>query len=117
MYWKYTLGIGLILLFLINSALFHVSGQKLPFINTPTVDIKSILRPVTSLVTVEYQSDSLVVLNTHEDIMLGVNGTMTIFWYTIDNVKQYGYSLSDVTTSGMGSQGNPTRFYAVLTKP
>jgi hypothetical protein len=52
-----------------------------------------------------------------KDSLLLSNGTMTPFWNAIDVVKHYGYSLSDVTTSGMGSQGNPTRFYAIMSKP
>ena len=34
----------------------------------------------------------------------------------IDKVKKQGYKLDDITSSGMGSQGNPTRFYAAMSK-
>jgi hypothetical protein len=42
---------------------------------------------------------------------------MIPFWNAIDIVKKYGYSLDEITTSGEGSQGNPTSFYAVMSKP
>ena len=37
-------------------------------------------------------------------------------WTAIDALAKAGYTLSDVTASGLGSQGNPTRLYAILTK-
>jgi hypothetical protein len=76
------------------------------------------------LVEVEYQSNSMVVLKADESYLLGVSGslagtggTMAAFWKAIDIIKQYGYTVDDVTTSGVGSQGNPTRFYAIMSKP
>jgi hypothetical protein len=68
------------------------------------------------LIKVEYQSESTIVLKGEEDILVSINGTTASFWEAIDFMKHYGYSLVDVTTSGMGSQGNPTRFYAIMTK-
>jgi hypothetical protein len=88
-----------------------------PILRTPTDDIKGILLKVTPLIDLEYQGESIVVLMAQEDTLLLSNGTMTPFWNAIDIVKHYGYSLNDVTTSGMGSQGNPTRFYAIMSKP
>jgi hypothetical protein len=88
-----------------------------PILRPPSVDIKSIIMSVSPLINVEYQGESIVVLKADEDALLLSNGTITPFWNAIDVVKHYGYSLNDVTTSGMGSQGNPTRFYAVMSKP
>lgn len=79
--------------------------------------LKEAIGSKTPLIQVEYHSDKLVVLRGDEDILLAVNGTMNSFWNAIEITKQFGYSLDQVTTSGMGSQGNPTRFYAIMTKP
>jgi hypothetical protein len=83
----------------------------------PSINVKQILQSLIPLIEVEYQSESFVVLKGEEGILLQTNGTMTLFWNAIDIVKGYGYSLNEVTTSGAGSQGNPTRFYALMTKP
>jgi hypothetical protein len=83
----------------------------------PSVDIKSILLSVSPLIDVEYQGESIVVLKADEDTLLISNGTMLPFWNAIDVVKHYGYTVEDIATSGMGSQGNPTRFYAIMSKP
>lgn len=69
------------------------------------------------LVEVEYQTDSVVVLKAEEDLLLSLNGTMAPLWNAIDIVEHYGYSLDDITNSGVGSEGNPTRFYAIMSKP
>jgi len=37
-------------------------------------------------------------------------------WTAIDALAKAGYTLSDVTASGIGIPGNPTRLYAILTK-
>ena len=68
-------------------------------------------------IIVEYQSVSTVVIKGDEDILAGTPGGMINFWSAIDIAKQYGYALDEITTSGVGSQGNPTRFYAVMSKP
>jgi hypothetical protein len=46
--------------------------------------------------------------------LLLLNGTLAPFWYAINIVKKHGYQLKEITESGMGSQGYPTRFYAIL---
>lgn len=68
------------------------------------------------LITVEYESDSTVVLKGDENTLLLLNGTLAPLWNSIDIVKEHGYVLKEITESGMGSQGNPTRFYAILEK-
>ena len=83
----------------------------------PPVNIKEIVFSISPLVEVEYQGESIVVLKADEDTLLLANGTITPFWLAVDAVKHYGYSVDDITTSGMGSQGNPTRFYAVMSRP
>jgi hypothetical protein len=83
----------------------------------PPVDIKNIVFSISPLVEVEYQGESIVVLKADEDTLLLANGTITPFWLAVDAVKHYGYTVDDIATSGMGSQGNPTRFYAVMSKP
>ena len=88
-----------------------------PVLKPPTIDIKEVLLTTSPLIDVEYQGESIVVLKAEEDALLLSNGTMMPFWNAIDVVKHYGYLLSDVTTSVMGSQGNPTRFYAIMSKP
>jgi hypothetical protein len=82
----------------------------------PAIDVKQILQSLTPFIDVEYQSDSVVVIKGEEGILVATNGTMSSFWQAIDIAKHYGYTLGEVTTSGMGSQGNPTRFYAIMTK-
>lgn len=88
-----------------------------PVLRAPAVDIKSIILSVSPLINVEYQGESVVVLRADEDVLLLSNGTITPLWNAIDVVKHFGYILNDVTTSGMGSKGNPTRFYAIMSKP
>jgi hypothetical protein len=83
----------------------------------PPVDIKMMLLSISPMIDVEYQGESIVVLKADEDTLLISNGTMSPFWSAIDAVKHYGYAIDEVATSGMGSQGNPTRFYAIMSRP
>ena len=82
----------------------------------PSINIKDIVFSISPLIEVEYQGESIVVLKADEDTLLLANGTISPFWLAVDAVKHYGYSVDDIATSGMGSQGNPTRFYAIMTK-
>jgi hypothetical protein len=83
----------------------------------PTVDFSKIFKDVIgSFIDVEYQSASSVVLRADEETLLLLNGTLAPFWYAIDIVTNHGYQLKEITETGMGSQGNPTRFYAILEK-
>ncbi|HKG87730.1 MAG TPA: hypothetical protein VKA95_05340 [Nitrososphaeraceae archaeon] len=83
---------------------------------TPQVNITEILIDNYPYVSVEYEDPSTVVIRGDEESLLLVNGTLAPFWEAIDKVKEHGYKLDDITTSGMGSQGNPTRFYAAMSK-
>jgi hypothetical protein len=85
-------------------------------IGLPPIDFSKILRESNSLIEVEYQSAYSVILRGNEETLLLVNGTLAPFWYAIDIVKKHGYQLKEITESGMGTQGNPTRFYAVMEK-
>ena len=66
------------------------------------------------IVKVEYESDSMVVIEGNNKYLSIINGTLAPFWETIDIVKNQGYSLKEITTSGTGSKDNPTIFYAIF---
>lgn len=83
----------------------------------PLSPIKQAILTQAPLIDVEYESPKMVVLKADEDTLLTTNGTIFSFWNAIDIVKQQGYTLEEVTTSGIGSAGNPTRFYAVMSRP
>ncbi len=65
-------------------------------------------------VTLELANNSTVVLKGDEEFMLKTEYNLSPFWEAIDTIKQFGYNLDEVTESGMGSVGNPTRFYAIM---
>jgi hypothetical protein len=93
------------------------SSNKLNIdIGLSPIDFSKILKESNSLIEIEYQSAYSVILRGNEETLLLMNGTLAPFWYAIDIVKKHGYQLKEITESGSGSQGNPTRFYAVLEK-
>ena len=94
----------------------NISKLKIDLGFPPVDFVKMLEYTVGSFIDVEYQSASSVVLRGDEEILLLLNGTLAPFWYAIDIVKKYGYQLKEITETGMGSQGNPTRFYAILKK-
>lgn len=62
------------------------------------------------LVLVDYDGNNSVVLMFYET-------ESNYGWEAIDLLEdKYGYKLDSVLPSGMGSVGNPTRFFAVLSK-
>jgi hypothetical protein len=67
-------------------------------------------------ITLEFISNSTVVLKGDEEFMLKTENDLSSFWKAIDVVKQFGFSLDEITESGLGSNGNPTRFYAVMSQ-
>lgn len=79
-----------------------------------TQDIENSLIEVYLGVTVEFIGNSTVVLMGDEKFLVGTEGTMNSFWLGIEKVKQFGYILDEITTSGDGTDLNPTRFYAIL---
>jgi hypothetical protein len=112
--------VSTMLIFFVTTVYVSVSeGQNNPslVLRPPPIDIKQIILTVSPLIEVEYQGESIVVLKADEDTLLLTNSSMSPFWKAIDAVKHYGYSVNDIATSGMGSQGNPTRFYAIMSKP
>ena len=63
------------------------------------------------LVTVDHEGKRRVVLLFYET-------ESKYGWDAIDLLEnQYGYHVESILSSGMGSQGNPTRFFAVLSTP
>src|SRR5918995_1767211 len=98
------------------NSLHDSSSSKLRIgVGLPPIDFSKILKSQT-LIEVEYQSAYSVVLRGNEETLLLLNGTLAPFWYSIDIVKKHGYQLKEIIESGMGSKGNPTRFYALLEK-
>jgi hypothetical protein len=62
------------------------------------------------LVLVDYDGNNRVILTFYET-------ESRYGWEAIDLLEDsYGYKLDSVLSSGMGSVGNPTRFFAVLSK-
>lgn len=93
------------------------SSNKLKIdVGLPPIDFSKILKESQTLIEVEYQSAYSVVLRADEERFLLLNRTLVPFWYAIDIVKKYGYQLKEITESGTGTPGNPTRFYAILEK-
>lgn len=80
------------------------------------LEIESSLIELFPSVEVEFNGNWTVALKADEDFLLQTDGNLSSFWKAIDIVKGFGYELDEITTSGMGSEGNPTRFYAILTK-
>ena len=102
-----------------NNISYAITTQETATANNTqasAVNITQILSQQYPFVTVEFQGNSTVVLKGDEDTLLTLKGSLQPFWQAIDKVKGLGYSLDDLTTSGAGSQGNPTRFYAILSK-
>ena len=116
---KLLLGFTMLIFFVASVYLPDSEGQNNMslVLRPPPIDIKQLILAMSPLIEVEYQGESIVVLKADEDTLLLTNSSMSPFWKAIDAVKHYGYSVDDITTSGMGSQGNPTRFYAILSKP
>jgi hypothetical protein len=65
-------------------------------------------------VTLEFISNSTVVLKGDEAFMLKTDNDLRSLWKAIDAVKQLGFNVDEITESGLGSVGNPTRFYVVM---
>jgi len=116
---KFLLGLIMLIFFVTIVYLPHSEGQNNMslVLRPPPLDIKQLVLAVSPLIEVEYQGESIVVLKADEDTLLLTNSSMSPFWKAIDAIKHYGYNVNDITTSGMGSQGNPTRFYAIMSKP
>ena len=66
------------------------------------------------IVRVDYESDSMIVLEGKKKYLSQINGSLAPFWESIDVVKNQGYSLKEIITSGTESEDNPPIFYAIL---
>ena len=66
------------------------------------------------IVKVDYESDSMIVLEGNKNYLSQINGTFDPFWESIDVVKNEGYSLKEITTAGTEIEDNPPIIYAVL---
>ena len=65
-------------------------------------------------VVVKYESPTSVVIG--GDLIFG-NNFNTGLWEAMDLLKsQYGFTIQQVITSGVGSVGNPTTVYILMTK-
>jgi hypothetical protein len=80
------------------------------------VNLTDILIESYPFISVEYEDSSNVVIKADEESLLLINGTLTPFWEALDKAREHGFKLDEIATSGMGSQGNPTRFYAIMSK-
>ena len=66
------------------------------------------------IVKVDYESDSMIVLEGNKNYISQINGSVVPFWESIDIVKNQGYSLKEIITLGTGTNDNPTIFYAIF---
>lgn len=66
------------------------------------------------IVKVDYESNSMIVLEGNENYLSKINGSLVPFWECIDVVTNQGYSLNEITTSGIGNKENPIIFYAIF---
>lgn len=66
------------------------------------------------LIKVDYESDSLIVLEGNKNDISQINGSVVPFWESIDIVKNQGYSLKEIITLGTGTDDNTTIFYAIF---
>jgi hypothetical protein len=61
-------------------------------------------------VSIECATTNLIILRFEET-------GASLGWNAIEHFKTKGnFTIDDITASGMGSQGNPTRFYAIMSK-
>ena len=66
------------------------------------------------IVEVDYESNSMIVLEGNTNYLSKINGSLVPFWESIDVVTNQGYSLKEITTSGIGNKDNPIIFYAIF---
>lgn len=83
---------------------------------TRQVNIPGLIQGPEISVRVIYESNSTVVLQ--GDLITERERTHNIdLWNATDFIKdQYGFRQTQIFTSGVGSEGNPTRVYVVITK-
>ncbi len=68
------------------------------------------------LAMVRYESPTTILIS-GSLIALYVNTFNSVIWEAMDMLKgQYGFKLQQVMTNGVGSKGNPTDVYILMTK-
>lgn len=66
-------------------------------------------------VYVKYESTTTILIS--GDLITTVKNFNSYLWGAMDLLKnQYGFKLQQVMTSGVGSEGNPTVVYILMTK-
>ena len=103
-----------IVLLLLGAAIFlpiqvYAQIQETTACDSQSSSISALIEQVSSNVSLECATEKVVAIvfdETHSKWG----------WTAIDALAEAGYTLSDVTASGIGSPGNPTRLFAILTK-
>jgi hypothetical protein len=90
-------------------------GQSQPSNAETKSQIETSLIEFFPSVEIEFNGNWTLALKADEDFLLQTDGNLSSLWNAIDIAKGFGYELNEITTSGMGSEGNPTRFYAIMT--
>ncbi|MGD9533714.1 MAG: hypothetical protein AB7V56_08085 [Candidatus Nitrosocosmicus sp.] len=101
-----------LVLFFSNST--NIYGQNIGEDDNITQQIEDLLIEFYPGVSIEFQGNESIVIQGDEEFLLQTEGNLESFWNATDIIRQFGYSLDEITTSGMGTELNPTRFYAVL---
>jgi len=91
-----------------------VHAQSIPVGSNNKSQLETDLLNFYPSVEVEFNGNATLVLKADEEFLLKSQGNLASLWEAIDKSHEFGYTLDEITTSGMGSEGNPTRFYAVL---
>jgi hypothetical protein len=103
-----TICLGISLLVFIDISQLY---QNTSYSQTPQANVTNIIQDkFADLVSVNHEGQKRVVLLFYET-------ESTYGWQAIELLEsQYGYHMDSLLSSGMGSQGNPTRFFAVLSR-
>jgi hypothetical protein len=114
-----SLGVIMTLTYIIIS--YHVVHAQVSTVDSPQTSPSSF--NVTQIfnktglqfLNVIYQGNSTVVFRLDEEsfVLPGVDSELG---KGIEVLSHYGYKFDQIVTSGMGSQGNPTRFYVIMSK-
>jgi hypothetical protein len=92
---------------------------ELEYVNAQQPDFKAIILDKFSqdYVAVDYQSPTTVIISGDLVAPGLVGGFNTGLWGAMDLLKnQYTFKIQQIMTSGVGSEGNPTVVYILMTK-
>ena len=115
MVWKFTSGSSLLFLIMVSSLVLIpnqvIAQPTAPCEALPTLEEKTAqqLRLVGQEVIIECLTDKVAVI-AFEEIKSRFG------WTAIDAFAKSNYTFADIVPSGMGTEGNPTRFFVVMTK-